>query len=713
MPVNRFLHFTGARLRMPNMHAPARIVVVLFLAGVLVPVGSAYAQPDTTEAVPPDTLEDQTDTELQPLSFSPALFGRAQTDSMPGRLPQVSLDHILAQQPGSFLYDLGTVGWPHGWSPRGFAPHRTHLWLDGQSYDDPLTSRPQFELLPPSFLDPPRTGIDPGGGPVGVSTGWRAYDRERPLTELRYRVGDGGLHAIEVGHSQKRRLSLSGTPGALQITVGYGGRKVDGTYDGSQLRRERRIWGRLRYQTNDWTVELTDRASRHRVGAHGGVVPPRTAFTSIYLLPLASASVNDPGTWRRTARNDLTARLRAPILPSWSAPLEASATWTSHTFDYHPHSETGFSSSDTTWTVKLNGGHARLRQPVSLGAHHLTLSARGALWSVAQSNAPQIDGTRGALHALLRDSLRVDQTQLILDVGGHLTSEHQYPSAAVRATRPTGPFRLVASVSLANQRPSWIAEEGFVSVVQPASSSPSGDGGRVLEGTVEGAAEIGPVDATLEGFAHQLRNAVDLFAAFPDSVDRPTTITDSVVARQLPTPIRRVGATVSLGWRRDTDRGLYAAAQGTALHTLGGTSALNTRLARTLPTFYGRGRIGARFVLFQDLITDLYVQARGWSAMNSRWFHPPTGRFSVPPPETPIPATPNRRVGPSGTIDVHAEARIRGATLFFTFENVQASSAQPGTFRQRASLHPGTFVVPVYPLPARQFRFGVFWPIFD
>jgi hypothetical protein len=90
--------------------------------------------------------------------------------------------------------------------------------------------------------------------------------------------------------------------------------------------------------------------------------------------------------------------------------------------------------------------------------------------------------------------------------------------------------------------------------------------------------------------------------------------------------------------------------------------------------------------------------------MNSRWFHPATGRLVVPPRPSPVPgpgAPP--KVGPSGTVDVHAEAQLRDATLFFTFQNVQAGT----------QLQPGTFVVPVYPLPPQQFRFGVFWPIFD
>ena len=197
---------------------------------------------------------------------------------------------------------------------------------------------------------------------------------------------------------------------------------------------------------------------------------------------------------------------------------------------------------------------------------------------------------------------------------------------------------------------------------------------------------------------------MDLYAGLPDEPP-PTTFTDTVTARAAPSPVRRAGVTLGAGWRRDARRGLYATGRGTLLKTLNASaSPLHRRLARTHPLAYGRARIGARFVIFTDLITELYVEARGWSGMNSRWFHPPTGRLVVPPADTPIPIqNAPAEVGPSGTINVRAEAQLRSATLFFSFQNVQAGT----------QVQAGTFVVPVYPLPPQQFRFGVFWPIFD
>jgi hypothetical protein len=242
-------------------------------------------------------------------------------------------------------------------------------------------------------------------------------------------------------------------------------------------------------------------------------------------------------------------------------------------------------------------------------------------------------------------------------------------------------------------------EVGFQDFVQPLEDGPSGVARSLVKGKVGVEASFGSVEVGVEGFAHHIRNAVDLYAVGGD-----TTQAAQVAARRTPSPVYRAGATLSLGWRRGARRGLYLRGSATAQRTLNAdASRLHARLSRTLPLVHGSARLGARFVFFQDLVTDLFVQARGWSTMNSRWFHPPTGRFAVPPLDAPIPPVPGQQLGPSGTVDVHAETRLRGATLFFTFENIQAGTG----------VQPGTFVVPVYPLPARQFRFGVYWPIFN
>ena len=688
-----------------------RRVALLAGLGLVLVAWPAGAQVDTTRTAPPDSLERpradtvrrapasaDADPRLRPYALASPLQGRTATDSIPGRRPHVSIATLLSDRVGGFLYDLGEYGWPHGWSPRGLAPHRVHLRLDGRSFNDPLTGRARFELLPPSFLRRPRLGPDPAGGAVGVHTAWRAYPSRRPITEIRYRFGNSGLHAVEVGHSQKRRLDLFGRPGLLHLTLGYGGRKADGVYDGSALRTERRIWGRLRYRTNDWLVEIANRATRYRIGAHGGAEPRTSRFTSLYNLPLARADVRTPQNRRTTIRNDLSVRLQAPLLPGRLRPTQLSARWTTHTFDVRD------AVRDTTWSTRLQGGHARMQQSGTVGRHTLTGTVQGRLWTIDRSNVPSTLGApRGALHIGLRDSLRLGATHLAVAAGGHLTAQQTYPSVTARTKRQTGSVQLSASLTVTGQRGAWIEEAGFPGV-RPLQAERGGIADALVAGTVGARTHWKTFDLQLTGFAHQIRNAVDLYAARPAGADA-TAYTDSVTVRRTSTPVRRVGLTAAGGWRRDARRGLYATGRGTLLSTLtADASVLHERLARTLPSVYGQARVGARFVLFTDLRTDLYVQARGWGAMHSRWLHPRTGRLVVPPLQTPVPGTgAPSTVGPSGTIDLHAEVRLQGATLFFTVQHIQAGTG----------LQPGTFVVPVYPLPPQQFRFGVFWPIFD
>lgn len=693
--------------RVPAAAVSWRPALALLAGLLLIGPPAAHGQADTT-AVAPDSLERpgaapdsaRPDTSLAPSPLPSRVRGRAVLDSLPARTPLVGLEHMLAQQPGSFLYDLGAVGWPHGWSPNGLGPHRTRLWIDGRSYNDPLLGRPRFDLLPTAFLNPPRLDVDPGGRPVGVHTSWRDYDRLRPITELRFRRDSNGLQAIEVGHSQKRRLSIGDAPGLFQLSFGFGGRAAEGAYAGSDLRSERRLWGRLRYQRNDWGLSVSDLSSRHRIGAQGGVEPPGQAFESIYILPPAADNVRNGGARRRTFRNDLTARAWGPFVPGTESPLVLSGTWTVNTFDFETGGgpSTFDTSADTTWTVQTTGGRLSAQQSLTLGPHSLTMNAQGQWWRVARTNVPQLSGTRWAAHATVRDSVRIGRTRAVLDAGWRATDTQQSPSLAARVERPVGQdAELFASVQLSEHRPAWIAEAGFAGRVLPGPVPANAN--RILTGTLGGRTRLGPVDLELEAFAHQIQNGVDLYAPAD-----ATTLPDTVAARPVPSPLRRLGATLSMGWRRAADRGLYATGHVTAQHTLNtAESARRERLARTLPAVHGRGRLGARFVFFEDLITDLYVQARGWTDMNSRWFHPPTGRMVVPPLTRPVPDAPSVRLGPSGTVDAHAEVTLRGATMFFTFENIQAGT----------DLQPGTFVVPVYPLPARQFRFGVFWPIFD
>jgi len=676
------------------------LLCLLLLAGTTGP--SAQAQPADTTRAPVDVQRGP----FKPTSFGTLSYGRPAADSLPARMPVVDLKQILEGVPGTFLYHLGPVAWPHGWSVDGLAPHRTRLWLDDLPYMDPVTGRPRFDLLPPNFLKTPRIGLDPGGHPVGIHTDWREMDQQRAFTEIRFRRDSNGLQNVEVVHSQQRRLALFGTDGLLQGTFGFKGRATAGVYAGSDLERERGVWGRLRYRTEDWMLELADYSNRFRLSVHGGIEPPGPALSSIY-FPAAFDDALFRGADQNTIRNDLVARARGPFLPRLQ-PATVSLGWTSNTYDYQtayagaPLDGADLPARDTSWAVQTNSLHASATQPVRVGRHHLTLSTRATVHQRSGGTAlTDATSPRWDVHAGVRDSLRFGAGSLVLDGGLHQTEEQSFPSARIEIQHPLGPLSVRARASLDGQPLAWIVKDSFAGFVQPVDEVPSG---QIRRAEVEASLRQGVVDVSITGFAHQITDPVDLYSDAALGVD-------TVAARVAPEPFLRAGATLTAGIRRDARRGLYAMGRATALSFLNpNDSPLHRRMAETMPSLFGRGRIGARFQIFRDLQTDLFIQARGWTAMNSRLFHPPTGRLVVPSLDEPVRDFPGERVGPSYTIDVQAQAILMGAKLFFSFENVQSAQIiDPPSARPQI----GTFISPLYPLPPLQFRFGVHWPIFD
>lgn len=649
-------------------------------------VADTTAAPDTTRGAP-DSLRARRqrsraprDTLVTPLPFLRVLRGRPVGPARPVRHPRPDMTRLLADAPGAFLFDLGGTGWPHGWSWNGFGPDRPALVFDGHPYDDPVTGRPRFDLLPAEFLQAPRVGPDRLGGPVAVYAEPRPYDAERPLTELRYRRNNASVQSVGVAHAQQRYITPFGRPSLFQIVGGYYGRAGDNEYPNSALRRERRLFGRLHLRGARWSATLRNLHSRRSIGAHGGVQPQGGVFETIYNRTIATVRL--PDARRRTLRNDLALTLRAPLLPGLDAPLVFSTNWTAQTLTYR---------GPDTLRARTDRYSGYLRQDVTLGPQTLQAELGATLDRVIETNAWSGVRTRRRLHATLRDSIGLGATALVLDGGVHVSDAQTHPSVALQATRPWGPVRLTADARLAGPSAAWIEVAGFGAAVQPVDRVPAS---RTLYGALGLDAALGAFAVRLTGFAHAIERPIALYAT-----DTP----DVLAAQVSDAPFQRAGATLEVAWRRRADAGLYGRVQATGLEFLNADAAeTNARVAETLPRAYGHGRLGARFVAFAgDLNADLYLEGRAWTAMRSRQFHPPTGRLAVPPAGAPVLEGAPLTVGPSGTLDVTLEAGIRDATLFFGFDNVLSGT----------QLQPGAFVVPVYPLPERRFRLGVFWPI--
>ena len=666
------------------------------LLGAVAMAGAARAQtPDSTDAAPADSLRgaaadslraldappgaaDSLGTEAPPVGFADFSRGIVVGDSLPARRPALDATALLADVPGSFVYRFGAPGWPDAWSPYGLNPQRVALLLNGRPFSDLVTGRPRYDLLPLAFLERLRVEPERDGAPVAVGAEVRPYDFPQPFTELRYLAGST-LQSVDAMHVQQRRRPLFGRPGVLGLLGTYSGRGSDGAYPGdrgafgTQLRRARRILGRIRYEQAAWSVELSNLYNRRTVGAFGGVVP------NTFLYRPVAATLRNGEARRRTIRNDFALDVRARLLPGLALPLTASAYWTSQTLRYRDR-------ADTLVARTSRYGFA-VRQALVLGRHRLSFRVAGWWDRLRETNAlapaPRLFGRH--LHAAVRDTFRLASTQMALDAGLHNESGRVFPAGSFRLDRRLGALRLFARGAYTGQPVSPVERYGYGGYVQPVGAVPRG---RVAWSEAGVALHGGPFDLALSAFAHRASEALDLYALAEEA--------DTVQALVSAEAHRRAGLIAEGGWRREAQRGFYLTVQTTLSRFLNpGASPEHARVAASLPEWFGQGRLGARYAPFQgDLDFDLYLLARFWSAMRSRTLHPPTGLLVLPPAGA-------RVLGPSGTLDVFFETQVRTATIFLAYEN--ALSGTP--------LVPGTLVVPIYPLPAQRFRFGVYWPI--
>lgn len=626
--------------------------------------------------------------EEEALDFVVNRPGRAVSERIPARDPVLDATELLAQVPGTFRYDTGGVGWPHGISFLGRPPDQTTLLLGGLPFNDPLTGRPRYDLLPLPFLQPLHTGFAALGRPGAVHAAVRPYSYGRPLTVLRYR--SGGFQSIGALHTQRRKVHFFDRPAFAQFTGGYFGRASDNLQflPGSELRRERRLLGRLRYRRRGWALQLMALHNRRRIGAHEGLaLRPGEPVDSVFAgRPLRASQAE-----RRLLRTDLSATLRAQT-PLAAAPLTAAAYWTAQTLRYRNPDLTPAQPAVDTVGAETDRYGLHLRQPfslrsASLGQHALLLEAHAWTDRLSESRVLSDDGARTQLHLSARDSTRLLGARAVLEGGLHAGPVQTYPSARLHLVRPArdSTLHLFAEAQLSGQPVSWIEAEGLGTLVEPL---PDGrTPGPVLSARAGVQAQLGPVQTRLALFAERTTDRLYLRALDGLATAR-ARVADGVS--------QRAGALLSARWRARAERGFYATGAATAFLDPSEVP-FHAPAAPSVPQAHGRARLGARYAFFTgDLDVDAYAEGRFWSQMTSRSLHGPTGRLVLPPPGSPV-------LGPAGVLDLHAEVQIRTATLFFSYENALSGTA----------VQTGTLTVPLYPLPQQHFRFGVYWPIFN
>ena len=598
------------------------------------------------------------------MSFREVEQATSVTDSAASLITMEDVVGLLSEEPGSFNYDFGAFGWPNAWSPYGINPQKIALQLGGLPFDDLITGRPRYDLLPTALLEP--LGLQPGrhGTPLGVVAEVRPFEYTPILTELHYQSGSGDLQRITAAHRQQRDLGS----GRMDVLFAYGGGAATGEYPGSKLHRMRQVLLRARASQPGWSLEAAWLHNQRRLGAHGGVIPGAT-YASIYNRLIAN--VRNGNATRRTVRSDLALTLRVRLL---AEPLIAQVFHSAQTFRYHrPPLDT------LSATAMRIGG--RLAQDVRLGPHALRVLIEGWADRLLRSNSLPGGLARTRLHATLRDSVRLGSLSVLLE-GGVFMAHSTTLGGSLHLSQHLGSVRLFAEASHAGDPASWVHMHGWGRFANGAPSTP---GGRHSLGRAGLALQLGAIGGEVFGFAHIQDHAVEAYLAGEDSI----------TVRTMAGAATTHGLGGEVWFRRNARRGFYLQATPTMV-------VLPEASKETpVPSFFVHARMGARYLLFQgDLDLHALLRVRYWTAMRGRALHAPTGMLVLPSAENhQHPA--GGMLPASGTLDMVIEGTVRGAQLFVAYENMLSGT----------QLLAGNQIIPLYPLPERRFRFGVFWPI--
>jgi hypothetical protein len=614
----------------------------------------------------------------QPIDLQIGLVDGLPMDSLPpARRPLFELQDQLRDSPGGFLYDLGSYGWPHGWSPHGIDPQEIGLVWNGLSMNDMFTGRALYEFIPISLSGPLALAPIRHGRAVSVASTTLPLDARDPLTEIRFQTDNRGLQKISGFHVQNRPLTLFGTRGIVNVVALYRGEGATGDYADSQLRRGRQLYGRFRYRQPRWVFEIAHLYNRQRVGAHGGVVPPDPNDpNSVYFRKIADVENSDSE--RKAIRNDLSAVLGLDWLNRSPDPLTVRLHWGGERFEYRRPGDTlGVS-------VRRFGVHAT--QPFTLGRHQIEISADGWTDRVETEFAGLSDtiANQERLFVLSTARLRFGSLHLTGTAGLDALDNDVDLQAHARAALDLGALGAFVDLRQTRQSRPMLMNVGLGRFL-PAL-------GDAMSGTLRHA-EIGlslkwrSVDVTATMFAERSSNWTDLFE---------TADSDSAVFMRTAEAVVRTAASIDFGIRRAAEKGIYVLLRPSWTHLLddGGT-ATGALLEETVPRFHGSAQLGMRYVIFTgDFDFDLAVRARAWEPMRSRRLHTASGLLAVP-------ASRESGVDGSVTLDLILVAGVRAASLFLAWENLLAGT----------TYIPGNMLVPVYPLSQKRLRFGIHWPI--
>ncbi len=640
----------------------------------------AVTAPDDSTGTPPPADESGPPQRERPTpTWFPASHERRLTSDPMVRTRFSHAAEALSENPLSFVYDMGIPGRPSAWSLGGLPPITVGATLNDFEFVDPVTRTPLLHLYPFELLEPLSTSWGRLGTGPTVSARIRPLAGRPPLTEIRYDQGSNKLQSVSVFHAQDRSRTVRGNPTRLNLLFRYGGRGSTGAYPGSKTRL-RQIYLRLIHERPGRLVEMSYLRTRSEWSGQSGVLPaPGAGFDSIY--ETFSPTVRTATADGRIDRHDATVRLRSDLF-SPRLPLTAGIR-------VSPQINHASVSNSSFRVPSLQAGYF-LIQPLGTRAGHHPEFVHSVNVTRIRTNTAFTDSSAARYVAWsvgLRDSTSVLGGNLTLELRLASTTEGPRPRFGGTFVRAIRAAEVRVEGAVGHRDPSHVDRFGF------GSSLTGLDGARSASTALLQASvlfRLGSIGWETAAFASSIGHPIDYWAV--SSLLSNTGTVARVVQGE--GTHRWFGGSSSLSWRQFNPSGLFARAHVAFTQPSASVDGSGPHASTALPKWRTEGRIGTRSRLFEgDLRLTAFLRGRLWSAFRSRTFQPETGLFMLP-------AADDLVLGPSGSLDVIAEGGVRTATLFLTLENVLAGT-----------IYPGTLLVPLYPLPKRALRFGVYWPL--
>lgn len=575
---------------------------------------------------------------------------------------------LLTELPGSWLYDLGAMGWAHGWSAYGLSPNGTALSLQGLPFQHLLTEVPAFEMLPTGSTSTITTLHSPQGQPLQINADLR-NDLSTPVyTEARYDGGSDGDGQGWVSHRQRRKVKWFRQDGFATFYFGAASHKATNEYPSSQTVGSNLLL-RLQYERPAYSLEWIALHSRNKAGAQGRVLPTGTNFNTIYDRRLQT--VLDPGRTRHLQRNDLALLYRTK---RYMLPTTAAIFWQTEQFSNFK------AALADTQQVRLHRYGVWAVQPFKQGQHHGEAALRMGLDHAAPSTLLHTSRRLYPfLHLSLQDSLHVGQGAVRGTLGLHLQKTHFYPSAQLAWQRKAW----FAEIKTTRMVQGWLQRFGMDSLTVSLDT-------QVLAQQRSGQTYLARLKRE---FSHQeLSGLIQIHLQASPQTLLPL-ISNTKITAFSQAKMQQAGLSGELRWREQANKGFWGMLQVNGAYT---TTSLALQSLPLFPRLNSTLRWGARFALFEnDLRANLYAQVRFWTKHKGLAFHSRSGLWGYDAATEAVPF--------SVVLDLLATAQIRSATVFISGENLLYGwTGSTGTYR-----------VPNFPLADRSYRLGVYWPLTD